>query len=105
MSIGSRDEIRRLAEKRAKEYGGHIYGKNEHGGTATLYVSKIPFELIDRALTEDVPDKGSAMRFHRPENEARKQNALAKAALVAPLAGIAGAFAATVAKKEKTDEK
>lgn len=103
MSIGPKKEIHALADHLKKEYNGHLYGRDEHGGTATIYVSKIPFDLIDAVLIEDI-DPRKAMRFHQPENEGHKQHRLASAALLAPLAGAVGAFAATVTKKEKNNE-
>lgn len=101
MAFGPREEIRRRAEELAAACGGEVYGRDEHGGTATLYVSRIPFALIDRALTVDEGDAKKVMRFHQPENRGRRHDALAKAALLAPLAGVIGAFAATVSKKEE----
>ncbi len=104
MQIGPREQIVEQAKALAQKYQGHIYGHDEHGGTGTLYVSKIPFERIDQALTEDVGDAQDIMRFHQPGNQGSRHGNLAKAALLAPLAGIAGAFAATVIKKEKSDD-
>jgi len=103
MQIGPREEIHALAERLRDMYNGFIYGKDEHGGTATIYVSKIPFEKIDAALTEDV-DPQSVMRFHQPQNEGVKQHRRASVALLAPLAGIVAAFAATVGKQGGEDE-
>lgn len=103
MKIGSREEIHALADQLTEEYNGYLYGKDEHGGTATIYVSKIPFEKIDAAITEDVDPK-SVMRFHQPVNEGIKQHRRASVALLAPLAGVVGAFAATVSKKGGDDE-
>lgn len=95
MEIGTKEEIVARAEALAKEYGGFIYGRDEHGGTNTLYVSKVPFEEIDRAILAQATDPKKAMRFNDPDNQARKQHALSKVALLAPLAGIATAFVAT----------
>ncbi len=103
MALGPREKMHALADRLQQEYSGYLYGRDEHGGTATIYVAKIPFEKIDAALTEDV-DPTSVMRFHRPENEGVKQHRRASVALLAPLAGIAGAFAATVSKREGDDE-
>ena len=49
-------------------------------------------------------DTSRVMRFHQPDNRMNSHTSLAQAALLAPLAGAVGAFAATVAKKEDTDE-
>lgn len=104
MHIGHRQDILRQAEALAVSYSGHLYGKTEHGGTATLYVSKVPFDQIDAALRQGA-DSAKVMRLHNPENALEKQSTLAKAALLAPVAGVVGAFAATVSKREKNDEK
>ncbi len=50
LAFGSREQIREMAHKRAQEIGGFIYGEKENGGTATLYVSNIPFERINQAI-------------------------------------------------------
>ncbi|GAB4557604.1 MAG: hypothetical protein Tsb0017_12440 [Geothermobacteraceae bacterium] len=99
MSIGRRGQIRQLAEQLREEYAGYLYGLDENGGTGTVYVSKIPFELIDKAIIEDV-DPARVMRFHAPANEAEKQHQKAGFALVAPFAGALAAFAATVNRRE-----
>lgn len=103
MMIGPRERIHQRADQLKEEYGGYLYGKDEHGGTSTIYVSKIPFDRIDAALIEDVDPK-SVMRFHQPENEGVKQHRRASVALLAPLAGIVAAFAATVGGKGENDE-
>lgn len=103
MMIGPREQINELADRLQQRYAGYLYGRDEHGGTATIYVSKIPFEQLDAALTEDVDPK-QVMRFHQPANEGRNQHRLASATLLAPLAGVVGAFAATVVTKENDDE-
>lgn len=104
MSIGPREKIDTLAETLRKKYSGYVYGRDEHGGTATLYVSKIPFETIDAALIEDV-DPNQVMRFHQPRNEKRQQHKLASAALLAPLAGAVAAFAVTINNREKSHDR
>ena len=50
LAFGPRQEIREMAHKRAQDIGGVIYGEKENGGTATLYVSKIPFEKINQEI-------------------------------------------------------
>ncbi len=98
MQIGPRETIRKAAHRRAEEIGGYLYGETENGGTSTLYVSRVPFDALDRALVAGAPDPKKVMRLHQPENIMEKSSTLAKAALVAPLAGIVGAFAATLSK-------
>lgn len=105
IAFGSRDEIAQLAGKRADEIGGFIYGDKENGGTSTLYVSAVPFEAIDKAIVKAAEDPKAAMRMHNPPNELEKLSPLAVTAMIAPVAGIVGAFAATVSKKEDRNEK
>ncbi len=103
LTIGPKEEIHTLADQLQEKYQGYIYGRDEHGGTATIYVSKIPFALLDAAITEDVDPK-QVMRFHQPVNEGDKQHRKASVALLAPIAGVIGAFAATISKKDANDE-
>ncbi len=50
MQFGALDEVTAEAQKRLKnspgKYVDHIYGKDEAGGTAWLYISHVPFEQI-----------------------------------------------------------
>lgn len=103
LTIGPRKEIHKLADQLKEKYRGYLYGRDEHGGTATIYLSRIPFETLDAAITENVDPK-QVMRFHQPNNESEKQHRKASVALLAPLAGAVGAFAATIAKKEVSND-
>ncbi len=106
MLIGPRAEIEAEAQRRADQLGGYIYGKDEHGGTTTLYVSQYSFKQYDDYMIEDVDPK-SVMRFHKPDNKAEDAGSLAKMALLAPFVGALGAFATTINKQQKgnPDEK
>jgi formate dehydrogenase iron-sulfur subunit len=59
MFFGPLDEVKQEAEKRLKEnpgkYVNHIYGKNEAGGTAWMYISAVPFAQL--GFETDIPDK------------------------------------------------
>jgi hypothetical protein len=66
---------------------GYIYGEHENGGTYTLYVSPIPFDELDKAMEAE---KGRP-HLKRVEDSMAKGNNLARAMLIAPLAGIAAA--------------
>lgn len=57
ISIGPREDMRGLAYEKAKEINGYVYGDKENGGTATLYVSAVPFEAIDAAIKADKANK------------------------------------------------
>ena len=109
IQIGRKSAINAAAAALAKEYDGHIYGLNENGGTSTLYVSRVPFDLIDQALRQGAENPDTVMGLPQPDNILEKTAPLATAALIAPFAGVLGAFAATLAgssagKDRKTDQ-
>lgn len=86
-TIGPRDQIMARAQKLAEEMDGHIYGATENGGTNTIYVSPVPFEDLNAAI-----DKGKGRPHVGPAKDAMAANDnLARAMVLAPLAGIAAA--------------
>jgi Fe-S-cluster-containing dehydrogenase component len=86
-TIGPRDEIVEQAKALARETNGHIYGLEENGGTNTLYVSPVPFDQLNVAI-----EKGKGRPHLAPvEDVMADNNKLARAMLIAPLAGIAAA--------------
>lgn len=101
MKIGTRKEIYAKAEKLRKRYNGYIYGDKQNGGTSTLYVSKVPFDAIDKALVAQAREPKKVMRLGETENMLEDHSEKAIMALTAPVLGAIGAFAATVAKQEK----
>jgi hypothetical protein len=56
------------------EISGTIYGEKENGGTATLYVSKVPFDKVDSKLRE----RKVSLLFGKIENPLRDVNRWAK---------------------------
>ncbi|MGL1864135.1 MAG: 4Fe-4S dicluster domain-containing protein [Pseudodesulfovibrio sp.] len=100
-TIGPRYEIVAQAKSLAREMNGFIYGLEENGGTNTIYVSPVPFELLNKAV-----DKGKGKpHFKRVGDAMADEGNLAAAALVAPIAGIAAGFLGLGAKLFKTDDK
>ena len=86
-TIGSREEIIKMAHARAREINGYIYGEKENGGTNTIYVSPVPFEDLNQAVA-----KGNGKPHLRPVEDSMAQaNNLAAAMIIAPLAGITAA--------------
>ena len=86
--IGPRDEIIKEAHAIAKEINGHIYGEKENGGTNTIYVSPVPFEELNKAM-----EKGPGKPHMKPvEDSMAHADNLAKARVIAPLAGAAAAL-------------
>ena len=99
-TIGPRKEIIRKAHELAEEMHGFIYGETENGGTNTIYVSPVPFELINEKLHEQYPTgkgkkgKAKTMKSGQPyfdevPNMMAKEENLAYAVYAAPIAGIA----------------
>ncbi len=86
-TIGPRDDIIKEAHRIAKEINGYIYGEKENGGTNTIYVSPAPFEEINKAI-----EKGPGKPHLKPVADSMADaNNLAKAMVIAPVAGIAAA--------------
>jgi formate dehydrogenase iron-sulfur subunit len=85
--IGPRDEILKEAHAIVKEINGYIYGEKENGGTNTIYVSPVPFEELNKAI-----EKGPGKPHLKPvEDSMAHADNLAKAMIIAPIAGIAAA--------------
>ncbi|HET6499017.1 MAG TPA: 4Fe-4S dicluster domain-containing protein, partial [Coriobacteriia bacterium] len=95
--FGSKEEMKRLAEERAAEIGGHIFGATENGGTATFYVSPVPFERIDEAIARRAAELPEPMRTSVPamapgvENFLDTANGMALGYAIAPIAGVTAA--------------
>jgi Fe-S-cluster-containing dehydrogenase component len=91
MLIGPRNEIQTIARERAAAMNGYIYGKDENGGTSTLYVSPVSFEAINKTM-EKKPG--------RPDMKPGVQRAMAgtdaagKLVLASPIVGAAVAAGA-----------
>lgn len=99
-TIGPRDEIIRQAHELAQQMNGYIYGEEENGGTNTLYVSPVPFDQLNQAI-----EKGKGKPHLDPVKDAMATgNNLARAMLLAPVAGAAAAFGKfyKMTKSEKT---
>ena len=105
MLIGLRREITALAEERARQMNGHIYGKDENGGTSTLYVSPVPFERINRTMKKEPGRPGMKPGVER---QMAATDAVGKAVLASPLLGIAagaaGAFKWLAGRKSRLTE-
>lgn len=93
MTIGRRDEIFARAEELKSQYSGHIFGKQENGGTSTLYVSPVGFDEIEKALMAQPKVKGKKkVGFSVSENILSKQKNWAMLTLVAPIVGVIAAL-------------
>jgi formate dehydrogenase iron-sulfur subunit len=87
-TIGPRDEILKQAHELAKEMNGYIYGEHENGGTHTIYVSPIPFDQ----LAASIETGDGKPHLTEVKDMMADGNNIAKAMLVAPLAGVAAAI-------------
>jgi len=101
--FGKRDEILKIAHERTKEINGFIYGEKENGGTATLYVSRIPFERIDSKMKE----AKSNLLMGKILNPLREVNGWAKGFFIGPLISALGAIGLAIyhRREEKKEEK
>ena len=76
--------------------GRHVYGRTENGGTATWYVSSVPFDEIDRAITAQAAHGKNSARgrpaFPNARPRLEQTSRLAAATLAAPIVAIGGAL-------------
>jgi formate dehydrogenase iron-sulfur subunit len=86
--IGTKKEIKKTAEERASRMNGYIYGKTQNGGTSTFYVSPVPFEEINNTMTKKPGQPDMKVDVKR---RMAGTDSMGKAALVAPVLGIAAA--------------
>ncbi|NLN39572.1 MAG: 4Fe-4S dicluster domain-containing protein [Smithella sp.] len=86
--IGPKKAIEEEARHRAAKMNGYIYGKDENGGTATLYVSPVSFEKLDAAMVKKPgqPDMKTSV-----QRRMQSTDPLGKAVLASPLLGVAAA--------------
>jgi hypothetical protein len=85
-TMGPMPEMVKLAKALAKETEGYLYGLDENGGTNTIYVSPVPFDQLTM-------DTGKGAPHMDPVEDSMAQGSnLAKAMVIAPLAGAAAAF-------------
>jgi len=100
-TIGPRSEIVAEAHRLAEKMPGFIYGEHENGGTNTLYVSPVPFDRLNATVQQGA---GQPDLAQHPDMLASETN-LAKAMLIAPVAGLAaGALHAVRLVQNETKE-
>jgi len=95
--IGPRSKMVEHAHALAKEMNGYIYGEKENGGTNTIYVSPVPFDQLTFEKGDGKP------HLDQVDNKMANGNNIARAMLLAPLAGAAAAFGKFY-KQVKEDE-
>ncbi len=98
--IGPRREMIAYAHQLCEQTNGFLYGEIENGGTNTLYVSPVPFDLINEAV-----EKGPGKPHMAPvENQMETAENLSWALLAAPLAGAAAGLLKTGTRLLKASE-
>ncbi|MCG8684043.1 MAG: 4Fe-4S dicluster domain-containing protein [Desulfobacterales bacterium] len=85
-TIGPKTQMVEMAKNMAKEMSGYLYGLEENGGTNTIYVSPVPFDQLSIEIGKGKPHLASV------EDKMQQGSNLARAMLIAPLAGAAAAF-------------
>ena len=88
--IGPKKDMEKLALERARQMNGFIYGKTQNGGTATIYVSPVPFDLINKTMQKK---PGQPDMKQEVERRMAGTDNPAKAVLAAPVLGLAAAGA------------
>ncbi|OQY01687.1 MAG: 4Fe-4S ferredoxin [Desulfobacteraceae bacterium 4572_130] len=83
--IGKKSDILKKAHTLAKKINGYIYGEYENGGTNTIYVSPVPFDKLNNSIKKG---KGKP-HLGKAKDSMALGNNIAKAMLIAPIAGIA----------------
>jgi formate dehydrogenase iron-sulfur subunit len=101
MTIGPRKEIYAKAEALAHKIGGHLYGKTENGGTSTLYVSPVLFDVLDAAIQKGPGQPG----MNAVKRKMAGTDGLGKAVLAAPVLGIAAGLAGALRVISKRKER
>ncbi|MCX7981389.1 MAG: 4Fe-4S dicluster domain-containing protein [Syntrophales bacterium] len=102
MIIGKRKEIEEMAERRRREMNGFIYGKVENGGTSTLYVSPVSFELLNKTMKKS-PGKPDMVPGIKRRMEIT--DPLGKVVLFSPLVGaVVGIAAGWKRRKEEKND-
>ncbi|MCG8635067.1 MAG: 4Fe-4S dicluster domain-containing protein [Desulfobacterales bacterium] len=85
-TMGPKSEMVKKAKAMAKEMDGYLYGLDENGGTNTIYVSPVPFDQLAMETGKGVP------HLDPVEDRMAQGTNLARAMIIAPLAGAAAAF-------------
>ncbi len=98
--FGKREDILRMAHKRAEEIKGFIYGEKENGGTATIYISKIPFDKIDLKLRE----MKANLSMGKVKNPLNEVNQWLKGLFLSPIVSAILALGLAIHHRRKTKE-
>ncbi len=86
--IGPKKQIIQKARALARQQKGYIYGAAENGGTGTIYVSPVPFDVLHQATASGKGRPG----FQSVKNYMADTAMAARSLLIAPVAGMAAAL-------------
>lgn len=105
MLIGPKGEIEAIADERVRKMNGFIYGKNENGGTSTLYVSPVSFEVIAKRMEKKPgrPDMKPGVK-RRMEGTEKIGKAVLASPAIGLIAGAAGAMGWLAKRKKQVKE-
>lgn len=106
MLIGPRKEMEAEAKARAGKINGHIYGQKENGGTSTLYVSPVSFELLNQTMTRKPgqPDMKPGVKRRMAGTDPLGKAVLASPVLGLAMAGAAGWFSRRKERRDRQEE-
>ncbi|MFH2092301.1 MAG: 4Fe-4S dicluster domain-containing protein [Pseudomonadota bacterium] len=99
-TIGPRKEIIQQAHELARQMNGYIYGENENGGTNTIYVSPVPFDLLNQTIETGNGRPG----FKKIKDMMADGALLARAMIIAPFAAVAAVFGRYYLGKKENDQ-
>lgn len=106
--FGDKEELREYAKEWVKENNGYVYGDIENGGTSNFYISKVPFEAINKAImAQDIDGKpGKINMAVNLENPLDEPGNMLSGFFLAPVAGVLAAGISTykIMKGEPTNE-
>ncbi len=101
-TFGERNLIFEIAHKRVKNEGLYIYGDKQNGGTSTLYLSDVSFQIIEKAIKE------SNERFKMPLQVENKiittLNPIGKVILLSGLVSMVGGIMSAIISKRRVKE-
>ncbi|CAB5097830.1 Tri-[4Fe-4S] ferredoxin domain protein Dhaf_0070 [Olavius algarvensis associated proteobacterium Delta 3] len=86
--IGPRKEMVEKARRLATQINGFVYGADDNGGTNTIYVSPVPFGVLNEAI---VIGPGNP-HLKRTADSMADPNRMLAALAIAPVAGVIGAL-------------
>ncbi|MCX7914254.1 MAG: 4Fe-4S dicluster domain-containing protein [Thermodesulfovibrionales bacterium] len=98
-TFGERNRIFEIAQRKVKEEGLYLYGSSQNGGTSTLYLSNIPFEIIEKAL--EVNKERFKMAVNIENKIITTFNPIGKVLLLSGLLSLIGGIVGAIITKKR----